>query len=436
MAENISSDLFKMILGRNLKGFCKLRARVADFNTPREFDGKSPLQFAMEFRADDIALAMIEAGAALGPRELNLIWAVLIRRPDIVKKFIQGGADPNIDTMMGTPLSIAASPPRSMLPGPEEALGEIIQLLIAAGADVNVGRTTGTPLQHAMVKNRTAAALLLIRAGAKVRMCPLDSLDPLMNAIRNGNLEVAQALVEAGLDITERIKDGVDPLELAKSLKDKKMIALLTNAAANPPSRKPPAPKSAKPTTQLPGKKAKKSSAKLASPSGADNYQDAVAQLETLCGTRAHPLDKSRPEVSLHLDSRRPFDLEKVQTDFLKKGFFVFATNTESSRIAILQTADKYDALTAMATNGTNHDLAPKDIVAWLRQLEKEQPFVLTGVGFDFLKGKFTSKLLKPAALAERMYKFCPDIVDQGAGTVKELTAELRRTQEFFFWWD
>jgi hypothetical protein len=42
----------------------------------------------------------------------------------------------------------------------------------------------------------------------------------------------------------------------------------------------------------------------------------------------------------------------------------------------------------------------------------------------------------KPAALAKRMYDFCPDIVDQGVGDVKELAAELKRTGKLYFWWD
>ncbi len=61
---------------------------------------------------------------------------------------------------------------------------------------------------------------------------------------------------------------------------------------------------------------------------------------------------------------------------------------------------------------------------------------MLIGSGFEFLRGKFTSKIAKPAALAKRMYEFCPDIVDQGVGDVKALAEELRKSSAFFFWWD
>ena len=40
------------------------------------------------------------------------------------------------------------------------------------------------------------------------------------------------------------------------------------------------------------------------------------------------------------------------------------------------------------------------------------------------------------AVLARRMYRFCPDIVDQGTGTVAALAKELEQTNELFLWWD
>ena len=38
--------------------------------------------------------------------------------------------------------------------------------------------------------------------------------------------------------------------------------------------------------------------------------------------------------------------------------------------------------------------------------------------------------------LAQRMYEFCPDIVDQGRGDVEALAESLARSDDLFFWWD
>ena len=60
----------------------------------------------------------------------------------------------------------------------------------------------------------------------------------------------------------------------------------------------------------------------------------------------------------------------------------------------------------------------------------------LIGVGFDHVEARFTGRVADPHAMAERLYKFCPDIVHQGTGSVAELASELRRLDTFFCWWD
>ncbi|MDQ0230125.1 hypothetical protein J2S19_001377 [Metabacillus malikii] len=38
--------------------------------------------------------------------------------------------------------------------------------------------------------------------------------------------------------------------------------------------------------------------------------------------------------------------------------------------------------------------------------------------------------------LAHEMYDFCPDIVDQGTGSIENLIEELIETENLFLWWD
>jgi hypothetical protein len=60
---------------------------------------------------------------------------------------------------------------------------------------------------------------------------------------------------------------------------------------------------------------------------------------------------------------------------------------------------------------------------------------VLTGIGFDYMEGNFTAPVKDPRGLARRMHQFCPDIVDQGVGTVGALAKELEKGK-LYFWWD
>lgn len=61
---------------------------------------------------------------------------------------------------------------------------------------------------------------------------------------------------------------------------------------------------------------------------------------------------------------------------------------------------------------------------------------MLTGIGFDWLEGRFTTAIRDPEALARRFYAFCPDMVEQGTETVAALEDELRRSLHLYCWWD
>ena len=131
-----------------------------------------------------------------------------------------------------------------------------------------------------------------------------------------------------------------------------------------------------------------------------------------------------------------------AQDRFLAQGFYLFRVaqhfgiNGHPDTLALYPSRDRYAILRLVGTNGANYDVGPDSIVAWLTALEREQPFVLTGIGFDWVAGKFTTPLADPDGLAQRFNAFCPDIVTQGTGTVAALARELKRSGELYCWWD
>ena len=105
-------------------------------------------------------------------------------------------------------------------------------------------------------------------------------------------------------------------------------------------------------------------------------------------------------------------------------------------RIAVLPTTDRYAAIAAMRTNGTNYDLGTGDIIDWLKELETTNPHRITRIAHDTLAGRFTRAVRAPVRLAKAMYELCPDVVDQGCGSVEELARTLRQDRSLFLWWD
>ena len=182
-----------------------------------------------------------------------------------------------------------------------------------------------------------------------------------------------------------------------------------------------------------------------------NDFPGAVRALETLAATRAAPLmvrDSLGERVktsgaSVGVPAERADSIiASTQRAFLARGFFLFrhepnyGLNGRPDEIALVPVWDQYRVVKLVGTNGANFDLSNADVIAWLRELEKDAPFVLIGVGFDHVEARFTGRVADPQAMAERLYKFCPDIVNQGTGSVAELASELRRLDTFFCWWD
>lgn len=49
---------------------------------------------------------------------------------------------------------------------------------------------------------------------------------------------------------------------------------------------------------------------------------------------------------------------------------------------------------------------------------------------------RFATKPADLEGFAQEVYRFCPDIVDQGTGSVSGLEDEVGKTQTLFLWWD
>jgi hypothetical protein len=177
-------------------------------------------------------------------------------------------------------------------------------------------------------------------------------------------------------------------------------------------------------------------------------YQQAIRDAVALLGSQPQPLrtEAENELVTGGVSFDVPQDkveavLRKAHTDFLARGFYLFRydqnfkINGQPDKVGLLPTTDLYSVMAVMETNGDNYNIGTDGVIAWMKELHEEQSFMLTGIGFDYLEGYFTESVKDPEGLAKRMYQFCPDIVDQGAGSVSELARELKKGT-LYFWWD
>jgi len=236
-----TSDLADATMKGNKDAVRSLLLKKADVNAP-QIDGTTALHWAV--RADDLETAdlLIRAGAKVSAanREgvMPLQIAALNGSPAMIEKLIKAGANPNTPlTKDGdTALMIAArtgktAAVKSLLDSgaqvnSQETWGgtnalmwavserhpDTVKLLIEHGADVNA-RSYFVPSAHG--RGFEGATPVPPKADQAAEEYASGWLTPLMFAAREGDIEIAQSLVNAGADLNAIAGDGKDALGLA-----------------------------------------------------------------------------------------------------------------------------------------------------------------------------------------------------------------------------
>jgi len=393
--------------------------------------GNTSLMLACEKGAVDVARFLLDRGADANTtnrdRETALMRAAEIGHPSLVRLLVDRGADPNVVSSLNhTAISLAAEASHfvpvktnrgsysELQPLPEDRLIEVVELLLKAGADPNHPECSTTPVIEAAAHCQLRLIKLLLDNGARLDIGNRYGNTAISRAKFYGQQKVLEFLREyTGTDLSEfdaiesEPEPDRDPEEEARRWGEDVPQPDFSEAAQNP------------------------------------NYQQAVDELAEICGST--PVDRYDIPgwFSLHVNTKRRqnIDTEQLQRQFLEKGCFVYEpgysySGTRPERLCILPTTDKYDAIALHQTNGCNYGIGPGYVIQWLKELEATQPFILTCIAHDTLAGRFLTPIQDPEGLAERMYDFCSDIIEQGCGSIERLAARLAESDDLFFWWD
>jgi hypothetical protein len=91
---------------------------------------------------------------------------------------------------------------------------------------------------------------------------------------------------------------------------------------------------------------------------------------------------------------------------------------------------DPFDAIREARTNGANYDLDTGDIIDRLTQWQSLCSFVVKSAKGDQIEIEFSTLPKDMDAFVQELYKFCPDLVDQGTGCVHEMLESLEEMGE------
>ena len=131
-----------------------------------------------------------------------------------------------------------------------------------------------------------------------------------------------------------------------------------------------------------------------------------------------------------------------LKDKFREKGYSIFLLennygfNKEPDIIAVLKTTDKYSILQQIQTNGINYEIDTDSLISIIKKFDEKYSLELTWASGDccmFIIHKTPENWLQ---IAQEAYDVCPDIVEQGAGSVEELAKEMKKDKILFFWWD
>lgn len=195
-----------------------LLAAKAAVNVTNRY-GMTPLLQACRNGNTDIVAALIKAGAvakaAVRLGETPLMAAAGTGNAAIVKLLLDAGADVNAREPEQDQTALMWAVDEGHLP--------VVKQLLAAGADPN-----------AAAKANTLRDDLLREGGRQMVSWSRGGLTPLMFAARNGHIEVARALVDAGANLDAATPDGLTPMLLAVVNDWSDLAAMLLERGANP----------------------------------------------------------------------------------------------------------------------------------------------------------------------------------------------------------
>lgn len=139
----------------------------------------------------------------------------------VVEELLRAGASVNLRSKTGATALMFAS---------MNGHTEIVRSLLAHGAMTDMGEGQQTALMFAAVDGSPAIVKLLLAAGANVNAKESHHMTALMWAAERGHVEIVQALLASNADVHAENIDGYTALDIARLVKQTKIVSLLEEA--------------------------------------------------------------------------------------------------------------------------------------------------------------------------------------------------------------
>lgn len=126
----------------------------------------------------------------------------------------------------------------------------------------------------------------------------------------------------------------------------------------------------------------------------------------------------------------------ECQVFLAKREYASTAEEGEAGIIGFIRSTDQFDIVKAMRTDGINYDIENEQVIRKLMEWDERYGLQIMGADYDWVEAVFTNQPEDMQAFANEVYDFCPDVVEQGAGSIEELARQMEGTNSLFLWWD
>lgn len=329
---------------------------------------------------------------------------------------------------------------------------ECVRLLLKFGADPNDVRSDGNfPIISAA--GEAEVVRLLIDAGAEVNKEERDGGGTALHwAVLYENIEAVGLLLDAKADVSPVDEKGRTPLDIARD-RNMAQIAELLESAGGVSGMETDEGRAAVDAAFAEELSAKKRREKALAAGDAlrrdfsiemesQDYKLAISRLESLTESR-HKLSENTVALAYSIVPKGEAEgfVEDEHESFTKIGctlFYMSNSLDKDEMLCLLPSTNPLEIIASIGTAGPNYDVYTSDIITELSKLYEIAPFRLTELRYDKIGLQFSKPLSKARAdtWGRRLYALCPDLVEQGFLTMKNLREHLSTNTKLVLWWD
>ncbi len=182
-----------------------------------------------------------------------------------------------------------------------------------------------------------------------------------------------------------------------------------------------------------------------------------IAEVESAAGGEAEPFfetveassENLRGENEIERKRLSGFSVRTAKADEVivsfsrplrSKGYLIFRSQQNYGNVpdvvTVIRGNSSYDILRVQKTEAAAYKLNTRAIIAWLKERQKEGPFVITGASQDRVEARFIRQPADMRAFARKVLAFAPDVRHEGPATAEKLAEQMKKTNVFYLEWD